>query len=152
MRIISDREKARAAERERTPECRAMRKAWRAANPDKTLGYSRNPKTQARRIQWKKENPDRCKIYYHNKYVQRKLSVGADKISREQWEALKRTHDGRCAYCGEVKPLTMDHKIPLCRGGKHVIENIAPACKPCNSRKWKKTVEEFALGSRRNPS
>ncbi len=45
---------------------------------------------------------------------------------------------GKCHYCGKVFPpteLTMDHKIPLARGGKSEKENLVPACKECNNKK-----------------
>lgn len=49
----------------------------------------------------------------------------------------------RCAYCGERRPLTEDHKTPITRGGSDDISNILPACRPCNSKKQKRTTEEF---------
>jgi len=45
---------------------------------------------------------------------------------------------GECYYCGvKVRPdeLTMDHIIPLSRGGRSEKINIVPACKECNNRK-----------------
>ena len=40
----------------------------------------------------------------------------------------------KCFYCGiNSVPLSMDHMIPTSRGGKHVINNIVPACKSCNN-------------------
>lgn len=45
---------------------------------------------------------------------------------------------GRCHWCGNTFPpdeLTMDHIIPLTRGGKGSRNNVVPACKECNSRK-----------------
>ncbi len=50
----------------------------------------------------------------------------------------KKTSQGVCHYCsGRFKPseLTMDHKIPLSRGGRSEKENLVPACKECNNRK-----------------
>ena len=44
----------------------------------------------------------------------------------------------RCHWCNELFPLedlTMDHVIPLARGGKASRNNVVPACKGCNSRK-----------------
>lgn len=46
--------------------------------------------------------------------------------------------NGICHYCGRAVPpgeLTMDHIVPLVRGGKAVKSNVAAACKDCNSRK-----------------
>ena len=45
---------------------------------------------------------------------------------------------GRCHWCsGTFLPeeLTMDHVIPLSRGGKASRNNLVPACKQCNSSK-----------------
>ena len=43
-----------------------------------------------------------------------------------------------CEYCGgsfEPDELTMDHIVPLIRGGKTAKNNIAAACKECNNKK-----------------
>jgi 5-methylcytosine-specific restriction endonuclease McrA len=56
-------------------------------------------------------------------------------VSERDWRRLVARHAGRCAYCGEVKPLTKDHIIPVSRGGRHAIGNILPACQSCNSSK-----------------
>lgn len=48
-----------------------------------------------------------------------------------------------CIYCGEAKPLTIDHKVPLCRGGRNDITNIVPACQSCNSKKGRRTTAEY---------
>ncbi|MBI3598449.1 MAG: HNH endonuclease [Nitrospirae bacterium] len=45
---------------------------------------------------------------------------------------------GVCSYCGnKVAPseITMDHVVPLIRGGRSVHGNLVPACKPCNNKK-----------------
>jgi len=45
---------------------------------------------------------------------------------------------GLCEYCGKRVPqeeLTMDHIVPLIRGGKSVKNNIAVCCKKCNNKK-----------------
>ena len=43
---------------------------------------------------------------------------------------------GYCYYCGN-KPdtLSLDHVVPLSRGGKNVKENCKPSCIDCNRRK-----------------
>ncbi len=67
------------------------------------------------------------------------------KIEKERARRLRKTKwwrrrcaQGRCYYCGrKVKSseLTMDHVIPLSRGGRSVRENLVPACKECNAKK-----------------
>lgn len=45
---------------------------------------------------------------------------------------------GICHYCGQNVPateLTMDHIVPIARGGKSTRNNLAPCCKTCNNRK-----------------
>lgn len=50
---------------------------------------------------------------------------------------------GRCTYCGEQvnlvhghpKQATVDHVIPLSRGGLTVLGNVALACSDCNNAK-----------------
>lgn len=50
----------------------------------------------------------------------------------------RRIADGLCHYCGDrigPRGLTMDHVVPLIRGGKSARGNVVPACKACNSKK-----------------
>ena len=45
---------------------------------------------------------------------------------------------GVCHYCQQVvKPaeLTMDHQVPLARGGRSTRGNLVPACRDCNQKK-----------------
>jgi 5-methylcytosine-specific restriction enzyme A len=50
----------------------------------------------------------------------------------------RRLQRGRCGYCGRPAPareLTMDHRVPLVRGGRSTKGNLVPACKACNTAK-----------------
>ncbi len=61
----------------------------------------------------------------------------ARELRRSQWWK-RRCAEGRCYYCGrKVKPqgLTMDHIVPIIRGGKSRKGNVVPACKECNEKK-----------------
>ena len=43
----------------------------------------------------------------------------------------------------EVGQDSLEHKIPLIRGGNNNYENLEIACRKCNSSKGKKTEEEY---------
>lgn len=50
----------------------------------------------------------------------------------------KKKSNGVCHYCRKKfhpSELTMDHVIPIVRGGKSVKENLVPCCKECNNKK-----------------
>jgi 5-methylcytosine-specific restriction endonuclease McrA len=61
----------------------------------------------------------------------------ARELRKSQWWK-NRVAKGRCHYCGQTFPadqLTMDHLVPIIRGGKSSRGNVVPACKECNNRK-----------------
>ena len=61
----------------------------------------------------------------------------ARKIRSSQWWKRKRSL-GICNYCNNSfspKELTMDHIVPLARGGKSEKFNLVPCCKECNTKK-----------------
>ncbi len=74
-------------------------------------------------------------------------SVPEEAVSREKEKAraLRKTQwwqrkisRGQCHYCGRVfsaNDLTMDHVVPLVRGGTSTRGNVVPACKHCNNQK-----------------
>ncbi len=54
----------------------------------------------------------------------------------QRWK--RRLSTGRCHYCGRqvgARQLTMDHVVPLVRGGRSTRGNVVPACKTCNTKK-----------------
>lgn len=61
----------------------------------------------------------------------------ARKLKKSQWW-LNQLNRGICHYCEKKFPpsyLTMDHIVPLARGGESKQGNIVPACKDCNQNK-----------------
>src|SRR6186713_815979 len=56
-------------------------------------------------------------------------------LSDAEWAAIKAAWGG-CAYCGATDgPLQRDCVLPLSRGGRYTLDNIAPACRACNASK-----------------
>jgi len=61
----------------------------------------------------------------------------ARELRKTRWWQQK-TAPGLCYYCGRktaFKDLTMDHLVPLARGGRSTRENLVPSCKKCNNKK-----------------
>ena len=52
--------------------------------------------------------------------------------------------DYRCQYCGRQAD-SIDHVMPRSRGGEHVWENVAAACRPCNLTKRDRTPDEAGM-------
>jgi hypothetical protein len=59
----------------------------------------------------------------------------AGDISRAEWRALLTRADHRCLYCERQGRMTMDHVVPVCKGGRHDTTNVIPACRKCNVAK-----------------
>ena len=61
----------------------------------------------------------------------------ARELRQTQWWK-RRVSGGVCSYCRRQvghRALTMDHIVPLGRGGKSVRGNVVPSCKDCNVKK-----------------
>lgn len=58
---------------------------------------------------------------------------------------------GACIYCGGTEKLCVDHMVPLICGGDHEQDNLACACRRCNSGKAGRTPEQ-ARYEIRNPA
>lgn len=58
-------------------------------------------------------------------------------LRKTRWWQQK-TASGKCHYCQKKFPfkhITMDHLVPLGRGGRSSKDNLVPACKDCNNKK-----------------
>ncbi len=70
------------------------------------------------------------------------------------FDKLFESQEGRCAYCACILTrgsvwsptrATVDHVLPLSRGGDHIWSNVVYACGPCNSQKGGNTPTEWSL-------
>lgn len=67
----------------------------------------------------------------------RRERAKARELRKAHWWK-RRCAEGMCYYCRrKIKPkdLTMDHIVPVIRGGRSTKSNVVPACKECNNRK-----------------
>ena len=95
---------------------RELRRAWREANIEVCRA--------------------RCRAYWHRR------RAGADP-SEEVDAYAELLLLQACAYCGATGDMSLDHVVPLSRGGTHEIDNLLPACRSCNSSKGAKLLEEW---------
>lgn len=144
------------------------KREFHCRNRDTILEKRRNDyqlnkeKYLARTTEWIKNNREWYR-QYHRDYYRRYISTpeGKQNLKRREYkrEALKRSNhsspytsldlisrwqlfDNCCAYCGG-KATSIDHFIPLSKGGGDVLSNLLPACQSCNSSKRDYDVEQW---------
>lgn len=141
-----DRNRAKAAEwaRANVDRHRQSAKLWRQTNPERCRSL-----VEA----WCKRNPERVKelarasrerhrdlrtVYEANR---RALLRGSDAVgvTRKQWLGICEQYNNRCAYCFSASKLTLEHFVPIARGGLNEPENVIPACLTCNASKGART-------------
>lgn len=102
----------------------AKSKAWHARNPERSKQLNRD---------WRKANPERISQLAAKR---RAIDVGAEGMfTPEDVTRLTAIQKGRCACCKKKRKLTVDHIIPLSKGGTNWPSNLQMLCKSCNSRK-----------------
>ena len=61
------------------------------------------------------------------------------RLTQQDLDEMLEEQDNMCIYCGrkfgEDLPPTLDHIIPLSKGGEHTRENAQMLCRSCNSKK-----------------
>lgn len=155
----SDRVKARVSEyRAANPEKRTeIRRRWLANNEEKNRQYQRewmrqyradNPLSHRRwkknpvdLRQWRANNPEKVILQKQRRRI-RELGTESYQIRSTDIARLLRRS---CIYCDSKSNIQIDHVVPLAKGGRHSIGNLAPACKPCNVRKSAKFLTEWKL-------
>jgi 5-methylcytosine-specific restriction protein A len=78
---------------------------------------------------------------------QKKEKAKARELRQSQWWR-QQVGQSVCYHCKEKfrpEELTMDHLVPIARGGKSNKKNCVPACKDCNSKKGHKMSVEITL-------
>lgn len=123
----------------------AANKSWQEANKESVSAVkekyriNNRHKTRAAVSRWQKNNPEKVSDSNHKRRI-RLLNSKSYKLSKSD---MKRLYGSSCAYCGASEDITLDHVIPLKRGGTHGIGNIVAACRTCNSSKGAKLLVEW---------
>lgn len=110
--------------------------------------------TKPNKKKFRLENPikrqsqaEKAVIKRLNKQKRRAMQKDSDVTYIKQKELLDSAK--KCYWCGinftKYIIKTIDHYVPIAKGGKHSIDNIVVACKSCNSSKQAKAPEDFAI-------
>lgn len=106
---------------------------FREQNPSYHRDYMR---------EWLRDNPDKRREKDFNRRARKKGNGGSFTV--QEWEKLKQFYNYTCLRCGRSEPdtkLTVDHIVPLSKGGRNSIDNIQPLCLPCNCSKHDNTID-----------
>lgn len=93
---------------------------------------------------WKKANKEKVRANTRD-YVSRKANA-VGRYSTKDYIRLLRRNLNKCYYCHEKEANSIDHVLPLSRGGTNYIGNIVPACGSCNYSKGPRTLTEWKYG------
>ena len=106
------------------------------ANPKKKRVFLTDDERAARKKADKKNGKHRRRA---------RLAGLVAKATSAEVRELKKSAKGRCFYCcAKVKMLTLDHIVPIAKGGGHSLDNIVFACHACNSEKRDLPPNEYA--------
>ena len=112
---------------------------------NKKAKYASNPELQAKyNKKWKENNPENVAATEHRRRA-RKASNGVNLVTAAEIAAIIAQP---CMACDAPAPSTIEHLIPISRGGAHSVGNLAPLCQPCNSSKNDMTWAEWKHSNR----
>jgi 5-methylcytosine-specific restriction endonuclease McrA len=148
--------------------CREYERRWREANREKYLEIMRNgvkryqqanpEKKRERDRRWAKANrekkqetqrlyqhanPEKCRASNQRRRARKRDQHGLVPVTAEVINQRFELFGHACAYCGAQHELTVDHFIPMARGGTHAPSNLVPACRSCNSSKGDSDPEQW---------
>ena len=150
------REYNRQRRRNNAEAVRQQKREWRKKNLEVVLEQERE-----RLRRWRSLNRERDRAAQRRREAAFRLDFPQrarekSRQSKQRWRARKRDGQGfrvvakdvrrlasdTCVACGLTAD-SLDHIIPLSRGGSHGVGNLAAMCRTCNSSKGAKTMTEW---------
>jgi 5-methylcytosine-specific restriction endonuclease McrA len=116
--------KSRAWQRSHREQVKAAGLRYRLANPEKE---------KARAKAWLAANPDIARARTHRRRALLKTTPGS--FTPQEWADRLAEYGGVCPCCKQEAELTVDHIVPVSKGGTNWIWNLQPLCLGCNVAK-----------------
>lgn len=96
---------------------------------------------------WREDFPGSLPEWWY----ERKSQNARDRrgFTREEREAVWDMTGGRCFYCGvqtnPFRDFSIDHVVPVSKGGANLQDNLIPCCTTCNSSKRDSDLEAWRI-------
>lgn len=123
----------RAYYRKNIANSQEYRKEWYASNREELSLYKKA---------YNKAKPEIARVCNAVREARKRSNGGS--LTPQQWREIKDRYDHTCLCCGRKEPeirLSIDHVIPVTKGGSGNADNIQPLCRSCNSRKNNKVID-----------
>lgn len=121
-------------------------KAWRDRNPGKTKeskslwSLKNSDRVAEQKRAWRESNKEVERLYASVRRARKKAN-GIFLVTKKD---VKKLLLNSCFYCDGVAT-TIDHVVPIARGGSHSVGNLVPACLSCNLSKGAKLITEWKM-------
>jgi len=135
-------------------------KAWRKRNVEKVKESGRRQYAQnaehGRKVKaaWAMSNVEKIKAFQEKyrlnhlpkmaeKQHKRRTKMRLNGVYKVSEKELIKLYSSPCIACGTTERVTIDHIIPIARGGTHSVGNLQSLCLKCNSSKNHRTMSEW---------
>lgn len=82
-----------------------------------------------------------------NELIVKREKAAARELRKSRWWQTKIATRATCHYCGKSlkkDECTMDHVVPIVRGGRSNKGNVVIACKDCNNAKKDRLIMDWS--------
>ncbi len=135
------------------------RKAWRDRNPDYDSRRYKTPEYKAymeaykskhpnylieKKKRWKARHPEAARLAKKQEHALRRSRINGTPNEKIDPILVYLNDNGICGICGEpitMSEFTMDHIIPISKGGGHLYANVHSAHRLCNIRRGTKKLD-----------
>lgn len=106
-------------------------RAWKKNNPESIKRQRQAHKDRNYSKIWRENNPEK----YAEKIHRRRIRLENNGVFVILKKEIKRLLSQPCSFCGSYEKTTLDHIVPIAKGGRHSIGNLQTLCQSCNSQK-----------------